>query len=203
MNKPEVVVFDLGKVLLDFNYGIAIARLARRSGCQPDKINALIDQSPLLHQLESGRMSEEHFFEEVRRSLGFPGEFGEFQEIFSDIFTPIPEMIELHAELRARKIPTFIFSNTNGFAVRHIRERHPFFHQFDDYILSYEHGSMKPSDALYEVVEKTTRRRGASLLYLDDRPENIETARRRGWNVVMHSHAGDTKAAVRAAGLLD
>ena len=202
MSKPEVVVFDLGKVLLDFNYGVAIAKIASRSGCEPARLRTLIDQSPLLHRFETGLMTEEQFFEEVRKSVGFPGTLAEFEEIFADIFTPIPEMIELHASLRARGVATFIFSNTNGFAVRHIRRNYPFFANFDGYILSYEHGSMKPSTRLYEVVEETTGRSGPSLLYLDDRPENIDTARLRGWHTVVHSRPDETAAIVRAAGLL-
>jgi 2-haloacid dehalogenase len=111
-------------------------------------------------------------------------------------------MIALHARLRSAGAPLFIFSNTNGFAVRHIRENYPFFGGFDDYIFSYEHGAMKPEAALYEVVEVKTGRRGGGLLYVDDRPENIETARQRGWQAVLHSSADETARAMRAAGLL-
>ena len=53
-------------------------------------------------------------------------------------------MIQLHAALRQQGIPTYIFSNTNELAVSHIRRTFPFFANFDGYILSYEHGAMKP-----------------------------------------------------------
>jgi len=42
---PEVVVFDLGKVLLDFNYDIAIRRFAERSEAGIDEVRKLINSS--------------------------------------------------------------------------------------------------------------------------------------------------------------
>jgi len=50
----------------------------------------------------------------------------------------------MQAALRAAKVPTFIFSNTNDLAIEHIRRNFPFFEQFDGYIFSYEIGGMKP-----------------------------------------------------------
>ena len=42
---PKVVVFDLGKVLLDFDYDIAIRRFAKRSDAEIDKVHELINSS--------------------------------------------------------------------------------------------------------------------------------------------------------------
>jgi 2-haloacid dehalogenase len=45
---------------------------------------------------------------------------------------------------------------------------------------------MKPDPALYEVVEAKTGCQSQELFYIDDRPENIETASARDWQVVLH-----------------
>ena len=89
----------------------------------------------------------------------------EFGEFFADIFTAIPPMIELHAGLRRRGIPTYIFSNTNDLAIEHVRRNFPFFRDFDGYIYSYEVKAMKPDAKIYEAMEKLRRtaRRGHSL----------------------------------------
>ncbi len=36
---PEIVVFDLGKVLVDFDYSIAVSRIAGRSACRRSRSN--------------------------------------------------------------------------------------------------------------------------------------------------------------------
>ena len=200
--RPEVAVFDLGKVLVDFDYSIAARRIAARSTRPPADVQHFIDQSPLLFRYETGLMTREEFFREVCAATGFLGDIAEFATFFADIFSPIPEMIELHARLRQSGVPTFIFSNTNDLAIAHIRANFPFFFQFDGYVLSYEHGAMKPQAKLYEVVERMTGRRGTQILYLDDRPENAVAGRERGWHVIQHEEYRASAARVADLGLL-
>lgn len=202
MNRPEVVVFDLGKVLVDFDYSIAARRIAARSTMPPRDIQHFIDHSPLLFRYETGLMTRQQFFDEIRKTTGFLGDIEEFGQFFADIFSPMDDMIALHARLRQRGIPTFIFSNTNDLAIAHIRRNFPFFANFDGYVLSYEHGAMKPDAKLYEVVERVTGRKGKQILYLDDRIENAQAGVSRGWEVVHHCNAADSTSAVMKAGLL-
>jgi len=110
--------------------------------------------------------------------------------------------LKLHAALRQRGVPTYVFSNTNELAVGHIRKSFPFFSQFNGYVCSYEHGAMKPDAKLYEVVERTSRLGGSEMLYLDDRPENVAAGAARGWHAVLHESAEKSQAAVAAFGLL-
>jgi len=112
-------------------------------------------------------------------------------------------MIQVHAALRQRGVPAYIFSNTNELAVNHIRRSFPFYANFDGYILSYQHGFMKPDARLYEVVERQSAHRGAELLYLDDRPENVAAGAARGWQVILHQTPEQTQAEIRKLGLLD
>lgn len=184
--KVRAVVFDLGKVLVDFDYGIAARTLARQSKASADEIRALIDQSPLLLRYESAQMTTQQFFTAVREQIGFEGRFEEFAAAFGDIFTEIPAMTQLHAELRERGFPTFILSNTNEIAVTHIRRNFPFFANFADYIFSYEHNVLKPQERIYEITEQCSGRRGPEIVFLDDKPENVEAAARRGWRTICH-----------------
>ena len=202
MGNPRAVVFDLGKVLVDFDYGITVRAIQSRCAVEPAELQRIIDQSPLLFRYETGELTTAQFHAEVQAASGYRGGLEEFCALFGDIFTPIAPMVELHATLRARGVPLFVFSNTNELAVRHIRERFPFFSQFDGYILSYEHGTMKPDARLYEVVERVTGRRRGELLYVDDRPENIATAQARGWRAVLHESAENTTTAVQHGGLI-
>lgn len=200
-NPPKVIVFDLGKVLLEFDYSIAARRLAAKGTKSAEEVRQLINQTDLLHRFETGLMTEAEFFQKVSEGAGFSGDYSEFLDIFSDIFEPIPEMIETHETLRRLGVPTFIFSNTNSIAIPHIRKTYPFFSQFTGYVLSYEHGSMKPHGKLYEAVEKLTGYHGTRILYIDDRPENIEAGARRGWQVILQEDPARTRDQIRARGL--
>ena len=202
MSVPKVVVFDLGKVLLDFDYRIAVRRLIGQSKVTAEELRQIIDQSALLLQYESGTISTAQFFEKVRAASGFRGEMEEFVEIFGDIFSPIPAMLRLHAELRSHQILTYVFSNTNDLAIKHIRGHYPFFKNFDGYVLSYEHGALKPEPKIYSIVEELTRCCGEEILYLDDRPENVAAGSERGWRTVCHTSPEASRAQIAAHGLL-
>ena len=200
---PGAVIFDLGKVLLDFDYGIVVRRLAARSRrVDLVRLQHLLVESPLLPAFERGELSSVGFYEAIREETGFRGDYDEFAGYFADIFSEIPPMIALHARLRERGVPTFIFSNTNDLAIQHIRRNFPFFARFDGYVLSYEHGVMKPDAPLYEVVERLAGRKGADLIYLDDRPENVEAGAARGWQAVLHHDPAESRARLEAVGLL-
>jgi HAD superfamily hydrolase (TIGR01509 family) len=200
MTNAPIVVFDLGKVLLDFDYAKSSRLFAARSGASAADVEKLINHSPLLYRYETGLMTREEFYREVSATTSFGGTLEEFGEIFADIFEPIPAMVELQATLRKRGIPTFIFSNTNDLAIGHIRRKYPFFSNFDGYIFSYEHGAMKPTAKLYEAVERETGRRGAEIIYLDDRAENVAAGAARGWQAILHETPAKTLTALRAAG---
>ena len=201
MTVPRAVVFDLGKVLVDFDYSIAARKIAARGKLSAAEIKHLIDHSALLVRYETGRLTREQFYDEVRAATGFEGSLEEFGGFFGDIFFPIEPMVRLHAALRAQGMPTYIFSNTNDLAVSHIRRNFPFFSNFDGYILSYEHGAMKPDARLYEVVERQSERREAELLYLDDRPENVAAGAARGWQVILQESPEKTREAMQRLGL--
>ena len=165
MTKPKAVIFDLGKVLLDFDYRIAERKLAARSNLAAETFTNSLLQPDLLHQYETGLLNSEEFFHALCRKTGYCGDFNDFARSFGDIFTPIDPMIALHRELREKGYPTFIFSNTNELAVDHIRRAYPFFANFDGYVLSFEHRCMKPDARLYAIAEEMSGRYGQELLY--------------------------------------
>jgi FMN phosphatase YigB (HAD superfamily) len=201
MSLPEVVVFDLGKVLVDFDYGVSAAKMAAQSRFTPQQVRNLLDHSPLLYRFETGLLTNEQFYGEVCASCGYSGTLDDFCGTFADIFSEIKPMIAMQAALRAHGVPTYIFSNTNGIAVDHIRKNFPFFANFDAYIYSYEHGAMKPDVKIYEVVERITGRHGGQIVYLDDRVENFEAGLARGWRALLHKTPEETISALRQLGL--
>ena len=198
----KTVIFDLGKVLVDFDYGIAERRIAARGRVKAEEVSALLCQSPLLPRYETGLLTSAEFYREVCAATGFAGDLAEFVGCFGEIFSPIAPMVELQAQLRQRGVPTYVFSNTNEMALAVIRRDFPFLDHFDGCIYSFEHGAMKPNAKLYEVVENRSGCRGAEILYIDDRAENVEAGAVRGWQAILQETPEKTIAQVRKHGLI-
>lgn len=194
------IVFDLGNVLVDFDYSIAARRITARSTQPPENLDAFLSSSPALIQFETGLITRQAFFEQVRNVAGFLGDIEEFGKMFADIFTEISPMIALHAKLRRRGFKTYIFSNTNDLAIEHIRRNFPFFQNFDGYILSYEVQAMKPDAPIYQALEQMVGKHGDEIIYIDDRAENIASGAAHGWRTILHESPEQTHAALKSFG---
>jgi putative hydrolase of the HAD superfamily len=194
--KVKAVVFDLGKVLVDFDYSIAARKLAENSAKPASEIQKMLDHSPLLYRFESAGMTNEEFYGEFCREAGFSGNYELFAAAFGNIFSEMPEMIRFQQQLRSKRVPTYILSNTNEIAVRHIRRNFPFFAKFDGYILSYEVGALKPHAPIYEAAERMIGARGEDLVFIDDRADNCEGAAKLGWRTICHRDPMATVAVV-------
>ena len=199
---PRAIIFDLGKVLLDFDYGVAIHRLLPRCRVDLDTLRRILTQDHLLIEYETGLLSTPEFFAALQRLTGYDGTLPGFRQLFGDIFTPIEPMLTLHADLRARRVPTYLFSNTNEMAIEFVRAQFPFMGTFDGQILSYEVKAMKPAPPMYELAERLSGFRGPELFYIDDRPENVEAGWQRGWQGVVHQDPVATRAALVRLGVL-
>ena len=195
---PRAVVFDLGKVLLDFDYRILARRMASQSSVSADEILTVVNQTPLLHRYETGLMSDREFYDAVVSATGFRGAEEEFLNWFGDIFTEITPMVKLQEALVRRGVPTYVFSNTNAQAIRHVRKSFAVYGQFTAEVLSYEVRSMKPDSRIYQAVEGVSGLSGSDLLYLDDRSENIAAGESRGWQAWIHVDPKETVSRVSA-----
>lgn len=198
----RVVAFDIGKVLLDFDYSILVRKMAPRSRLDVPALEQLLDQSPLLEKYESGQMNCDEFFLAVGQETGYKGTQEEFAALFENIFTPISEVIAMHEQISASGLPTYTLSNTNAMAVRHIQHTYPFWSRFTGHVLSYEHGSLKPEKEIYEAFERVSGFSAGSIAYLDDREENIVVAKERGWEAIQYLNPQQVLRAFQAWDLL-
>ena len=185
----KIVVFDLGKVLLDFDYMKAAGKLVPLCGVFPLKLMGILagEGMELLQQLELGQIKDDEFYRQLSELVKFKGTREDFMEIFGDIFTPIDEMIQFHSELKKKGIRTYLFSNTNDTAVKWISDHYPFYNDFDGYFLSYKMKVAKPDDAFYIKLEEDTGKKKDEIIYLDDKQENIDTAVSRGWSAILYT----------------
>jgi FMN phosphatase YigB (HAD superfamily) len=97
---PSAIVFDLGKVLIDFDYGLAARYLAQNASSNAQQIKHLIDHSPILFDYEKGHLTSHEFYLTIQKETGYLGSFQEFALMFADIFSPMDEMINLHQSLK-------------------------------------------------------------------------------------------------------
>lgn len=196
----EAVIFDLGNVLLPFNWDIAAEKFAVRTGRSRREVDDYMVTMPFLNDLSLGHMTKEEYFRVVAKDFGYDGSYEEFAVIWSDIFTPDEEMIGLAVRLQGR-LRRFILSNTSAIHMDFIFERYPFMHTFDGYILSHEVGLLKPDRRIYEVTRDRFALVPAQSVFIDDILANVEGARAIGMHGIHHRDARSTQEGLTKLGV--
>lgn len=174
----QALLFDIGNVLVRFDFTHAAQRFSAQSEASAQEVLALL--APFKDDLESGQISDEDFIAQSVERIGFRGTKEDFIRIWGDIFTPNTPMIEWVNQV-AGKIPLYLFSNTSGLHKVWLFENFEVFGRFDGGIYSHEARSMKPHEPIFHEAIKTFGLEPGRTLYIDDLPDNIVTGKRLGF----------------------
>ncbi|MBI5280835.1 MAG: HAD family phosphatase [Candidatus Solibacter usitatus] len=197
----RTVIFDLGRVIVPFDFMRGYRAMSEICGLSPDEIRGRLSASGLVVELEAGRIDEVEFNTHAQEVLGTSMPREQFEAIWFSVFLPytlIPE--SLVAGLR-RNYRTVLLSNTNPVHFRGIRANYPILDHFDAFVLSHEVGAMKPSPEIYQAAILAAQCKPAECFFTDDVAEYVEGARRAGMDAVLFEDAGQVERELRARGV--
>jgi len=172
-------LFDIGNVLLRFDFSIALRKLAAQGEVpDPVEVMARIDQIKLAY--EDGQFDRAAFLRGAFDVLRYRGTEAEFIAAWEDIFVPNDPMVALVEKLHGR-FPLYLLSNTSDIHREYIFRHYPFFQRFAAGTYSYEARTSKPGKAIYEIAQRQLGLEPAGTFFIDDLLPNIETARALGF----------------------
>ena len=105
-----------------------------------------------------------------------------------------PEMLELAREVKSRGLKTAILSNMPFDLLGELRRKFDWLDEFDVQIWSCELGVIKPDAEIYRACLTALDCEAKRALFFDDRPRNVDGARRAG----MDAHVFESAAQARA-----
>ncbi|HUI83570.1 MAG TPA: HAD family phosphatase [Candidatus Binatia bacterium] len=108
-----------------------------------------------------------------------------------------PATLQLAREIRARGVRTAILSNIPRDLLRELRRTFAWLDEFEVRIWSCEHGVIKPDPAIYRACLDALGCEPQRTLFFDDRPNNVEGARRVGMDAHVFESAEQAAAIVR------
>ncbi len=197
----DAVIFDIGNVLLKFDYLIAARRLMERNGLsEPPEPTRIVEAKAAL---EGGQIDRAEFLRLVRPEFSHAGSDAEFIAMWEDIFEENEPMTRLAAVLAARGMPTYLLSNISCIHHEFIFRRYPVFSTFRDGVYSYLAGAMKPDQRIYQIAIAQLGVTPERTLFIDDLAPNIAEAETLGFCGLLYDF-GDHAAAearMRALGL--
>jgi HAD superfamily hydrolase (TIGR01549 family) len=178
----QTIIFDLGKVIIPFDFGRGYAAMQPHCPFPAADIPARIGTTDLVIRLESGLIEPRDFYAELRKLLELEIEYEQFCGIWSSIFLPETLIPESMVEALRKRYRMIVLSNTNEIHFDVVRKNYPIIQHFDHLVLSHEVQAMKPDPRIYAAALKHAGCPPENCFFTDDIPAYVEGARRAGIN---------------------
>ena len=182
----RAVLFDIGNVILKFDFAIALRRIAAL--CEShDCTEILAAIERIKAGYEDGQIDTAAFLRGAFDALRYRGTEAEFVAAWEDIFEPNEPMLALIERLHGR-LPLYLLSNTSGIHRDYVFRRYPIFARFRSGVYSYEARASKPGREIYEIAIRQLGLEAPRTFFIDDLLPNIEAARALGFRVHHYHH---------------
>lgn len=188
-----ILVLDLGGVLVRLDDARLRPVLRPELGPRAWADWLLAAEAPRL--FDTGRLSPEAFFEAAAIAVGIPGlspsEFG--AAFFDWVDGWLPGAEALIQQLRTHAFVACL-SNSNAAHWPKLQAM-GLPGCFDATLLSWQLGVAKPDPAIWRLAEGRLGAKASDIVFVDDNPINLESARRAGWRA-LHARGPDEAARV-------
>ena len=174
-NSIQAVLLDIGDVLLEIDWQPSLEKF----GIDLESFEKM-REGELHDQFERGRLSVKDFFLGVKDELQLKGSLAEMQRGWgSAIKCEIPGVVDWILKYSSQ-FPFYVLSNTNQLHADEEFVKYALFDSFKELFMSHKMGLRKPEPEVFEAVLEEIGCPPESVLFVDDRPENIASARKIG-----------------------
>jgi glucose-1-phosphatase len=198
----EVIYFDLGKVIVDFDHSRAARELLKVTPLSLEEAMAVLMDGELVSEYETGRLSSQEHYREVCRRLQMEVSMEKFRELWGSMFLPEPLLSERFLQALKKHYRLMLLSNTNEIHFDFLIEHYPMLKVIEERLLSYQAGCMKPQARIFELAIDKACVAPENIFFTDDRPENIEAANRVGIQALMFRSEAQLKRDMLSRGMV-
>jgi glucose-1-phosphatase len=182
----DALLFDLGGVVIDIDFQRAFARWAETTRFDAALLRERFSRDEAFKLHETGRLTDEAYFESLRMSLGINISNAEFLDGWNAIFVgEMPGISDSLAKV-ATRVPLYAFTNTNRahhlYWSSHLGN---FASHFKEIFVSYKIGLRKPDAEAFQFVVEAIGVPAERILFFDDVLANVEGARACGLQAVL------------------
>src|SRR5438132_1224991 len=131
----KTVIFDLGNVIVPFDFTRGYAGIERLCGHTADEIRRRLRSSDLVTRFESGQVESEEFVRQLSGLLELRTSYEEFCDLWTSVFLPEPLISDSLLERIHERHRLLLLSNTNAIHFTMVERSYPILRHFDDRVL--------------------------------------------------------------------
>jgi|GEM_PF-93516 len=190
MKDIKCFVFDFGNVVAFFDHRKACRQLAAltEDRWSPEEIyEEMFRAGGLEEQYDRGEIDTAAFIAQIRRKFEIKDDEAKIEEAWCDMFWLNSNMVRLLRRLKEKSFKLILASNTNQ--LHHEWFKNKFKAELscfeNEFVLSYKIHHRKPDRAFFARCIEQTRYHPAQCVYVDDRQDFVEVARKMGMQGVV------------------
>lgn len=195
-NNSPVVVFDFGGV-------IAEANTPKMANFLMDSFNINKNElSNALSDMQDQGSTEEQFWKQFANSkhIILPNDWiNQFGVVIQESINEIPGTLTLVKELKTQGYQTAILSDMTEYQAEIIRKI-GYFRLFNPVVLSHENRVKKPNPEAFQILLKKLGKPASSVIFIDDRIENVEAAKIQGIDAIHFINPNQLKEELKKRG---
>lgn len=192
------VIFDVGMVLVDFRWRQLMDDLGLPGELRPVFAKTVFG-SPWWNELDRGVCSGSEVLEKLRDdNRAHLREFDLIWENRDKLVEPYAYAVPWIEQLKSRGLSVYLLSNYPSDLFRLHTEcgSFPFLDRIDGKVISGLVKMVKPDAEIYEHLLEEYSLKASECVFLDDRPENVETARTLGIEGIVFEDYGQASQAL-------
>jgi HAD superfamily hydrolase (TIGR01509 family) len=191
------IVFDIGWVFVGIHPQPMLDFLVEHGAPRMDLNTAL--ERVRLEEHETGRVDGAELIERFR-ALAPHAPAAVLRQQWLDLLSPREDMMQLARQV-APHHGVYLLSNIGDLHWDHLVARYRVDRIGHGALPSFQAGVMKPDAAIYAQAEEKFALEPAATVFIDDREQNIEVARARGWHGIVHRNYQETRQALLRLGV--
>ena len=191
------IIFDLGGVLVHLDWDKVCGPLANLSDLSYDAVRKEVENGPIVQSSMLGALNPREFHRELCARLHINIPFDRFIDLWNGLLSANEDMTPLVEEL-ASGHDLALASNTDAIHFSYARQHFGVLRAFNRCFLSYEMGLIKPDPAFFHHVLDSLQTAPGDCLFIDDKPENVQSAEDTGINALVFESVDKLKADLKA-----
>jgi putative hydrolase of the HAD superfamily len=191
MTNIRNIIFDLGGIFLNLDYQLTAQAFRRLGVTQYDELFSQHHANPLFEQLETGRISNESFFQAIRDLTKLALTDEQITLAWNAMMLDMPPDRINWLQAVAKHYEVYLFSNTNAIhyeCFEAICRRDLGNIQFNALFrfagYSHQLGFRKPATDSFRQLLFNLQLNASNTLFIDDTPGNITGAQAAGLNTL-------------------
>ncbi len=189
----RTIISDMGNVVLFFDHMIFIHKISEFTPYSPEKTwDILKDNIELIQNFSRGQLEPEAYVDEMIRLIAADIGKQDFMVLYRDIFSLNRNVLDtLHEWKDIKKL--VLLSNTDFIHFEYIKKNFPEMFIFDEYVLSYETGTLKPEIEIYKTALEKAGISAGEAVFIDDLEDNVEAAAGLGMQGIVYREGLDLR----------